>query len=376
MTLTNSGEQELDQVAIQLHGDFSAVNRCGTSLAGHSTCAIVVSFVPTQVGAESGTLTVSDILRSQTVTLAGTGLPPPRLSPAPVSVDFGTYTVGQTSTAQTVILTNSGGVPLSNVATNMSGDFAIAPGLNNCPPTLAVGAQCQIGMVFSPTDAGARSGSLTVTATELSKPLLVPLTGSAVPASGVSATPASIDFGSYALGQTSSVQKVTLTNNGGVLLSSLNATVTGDFSISAAGSTCGSTLAVKAQCQIGVVFSPSQGGQRTGTFTLTAAELAKPLLVGLSGTGLASPAISATPGSVSFGNYNVGQTSPVQTVTLTNSGGVPLTNVNAGVTGDFAIPSGTSTCGQTLAIGAQCQVGVVFVPTQSGSRAELISVCY
>lgn len=258
VTLTNSGDQELEQVAIQLHGDFSAVNRCGTSLAGHSTCAIVVSFVPTQVGAESGTLTVSDILRSQTVTLAGTGLPPPRLSPTPVSVDFGTYTVGQTSTVQTVTLTNSGGVPLSNVTTNMSGDFAIAPGLNNCPPTLAVGAQCQIGLVFSPTDSGARSGSLTVTATELSKPLLVPLTGTAVPASGVSATPASIDFGSYALGQTSSVQKVTLTNNGGVLLSSLNATVTGDFSISAAGSTCGSTLAVKAQCQIGVVFSPAR----------------------------------------------------------------------------------------------------------------------
>ena len=374
VTLTNNGDQSLDQVAIQLHGDFSAVNRCGTSLAGHSTCAIVVSFVPTQVGAESGTLTVSDIQRSRTVTLAGTGLPPPRLSPAPASVDFGTYTVGQTSTVQTVTLTNSGGVPLSDVTTNMSGDFAIAPGLNNCPPTLAVGVQCQIAMVFSPTDPGSRSGSLTVTATELSKPLLVPLAGTGVPASGVSATPASIDFGSYALGQTSTVQKVTLTNNGGVLLSSLNATVTGDFSISAAGSTCGSTLAVKAQCQVGVVFSPSQGGQRTGTFTLTAAELARPLQVALSGTGLASPAISATPGSISFGNYNVGQTSPVQTVTLTNSGGVTLTNVNAGVTGDFAIPSGASTCGQTLAIGAQCQVGVVFAPTQSGSRAGLLSV--
>lgn len=372
--LTNNGDQELDQVAIQLHGDFSAVNRCGTSLAGHSTCAIVVSFVPTQIGAESGMLTVSDIQRSQTVTLAGTGLPPPRLSPAPVSVDFGTYTVGQTSTVQTVTLTNSGGVPLSNVTTNMSGDFAIAPGLNNCPPTLAVGAQCQVGMVFSPTDAGSRSGSLTVTATELSKPLLVPLTGTGVPASGVSATPSSLDFGSYALGQTSSVQKVTLTNNGGVPLSSLNATVTGDFSISAAGSTCGSTLAVKAQCQIGVVFTPSQGGGRTGTFTLTAAELAKPLLVALSGTGLSTPAISAVPGSISFGNYNVGQTSPVQTVTLTNSGGVPLSNVNAGVTGDFAIPSGTNTCAQTLTVGAQCQVGVVFVPSQSGARAGLLSV--
>ncbi|HUB15787.1 MAG TPA: choice-of-anchor D domain-containing protein, partial [Acetobacteraceae bacterium] len=188
VTLTNDGDQALDQIAIQLHGDFSAVNRCGASLTGHSTCAIVVSFVPTQTGAESGTLTVTDILRSQTVTLAGTGLPPPRLMPAPVSVDFGTYTVGQTSTVQTVTLTNSGGVPLNNVTTNMTGDFAVAPGLNNCPPTLAVGAQCQVGMVFSPSQAGALSGSLTVTATELSKPLLVPLTGTGVPASGVSAT--------------------------------------------------------------------------------------------------------------------------------------------------------------------------------------------
>jgi len=80
----------------------------------------------------------------------------------------------------------------------------------------------------------------------------------------LSATPASIDFGSYARGQTSAVQKVTLTNNGGVPLSTLNATVTGDFAISAMASTCGSTLAVKAQCQIGVVFTPSQGGLRTG----------------------------------------------------------------------------------------------------------------
>jgi hypothetical protein len=98
------------------------------------------------------------------------------------------------------------------------------------------------------------------------------------------------------------------------------------------------------------------------------------LLVALSGTGLSSPAISAVPGSISFGSYNVGQTSPVQRVTLTNSGGVPLSNVNAGVTGDFAISSGTSTCGQTLAVGAQCQVGVVFVPSQSGARAGLLSV--
>jgi len=374
VTLTNNGDQALDLIAVQLHGDFSAVNSCGTSLAGHSTCAIVVSFVPTLVGAENGSLTVSDILRSQTVSLAGTGVPPPRLSPAPVSVDFGTYSEGQTSSVQTVTLTNSGGIPLTHVTPEMSGDFSIPAGLNNCTQTLAVGAQCQIGMVFIPSQTGARSGSLAVTATELAKPLLVPLSGYGVSPSGVSATPLSIDFGSYALGQTSAVQKVTLTNNGGVPLTSLNATVTGDYAISLAASTCGSTLAVKAQCQMGVVFTPSQGGLRTGTFTLTASELTKPLQVALTGTGLATPAISATPGSVSFGNYNVGQTSPVQTVLLINSGGVALSNVVAAVSGDFSIPPGTNTCGASLDVGAQCQVGVVFAPSQAGARPGLLAV--
>jgi hypothetical protein len=122
------------------------------------------------------------------------------------------------------------------------------------------------------------------------------------------------------------------------------------------------------------VFSPTQGGLRTGTFTATAAELAKPLLVALSGTGLSAPAISAVPGSISFGNYNVGQISPVQTVTVTNSGGVALSNLSATIAGDFSIPSGANSCGPNLAVGAQCQVGVVFVPAQAGGRGGSLTL--
>ncbi|HEX3473087.1 MAG TPA: choice-of-anchor D domain-containing protein, partial [Silvibacterium sp.] len=48
VTLINNGDQALELIATQVSGDFNAVNNCGTSLEGHSSCAITVNFIPTQ----------------------------------------------------------------------------------------------------------------------------------------------------------------------------------------------------------------------------------------------------------------------------------------------------------------------------------------
>jgi len=380
VTLTNNGDQALTLIAIQVSGDFSAVNQCGASLAGHSSCAVVVSFVPTQVGMENGTLIVSDMLRSQTVTLSGTGVAPPSISASPTSLVFGTFSVGQTSPVQVVTLTNTGGVTLSNLDFAVTGDFAIAAGAGTCGLTLAVGAQCLVGVTFTPSQTGQLVGRLTVGATELGKPVLVALGGTGVPDSGISATPVSISFGNYAVGQSSPVQPVTVTNNGGVPLTHLAWAVTGDFALPSSASTCGTSLAVGAQCQIGVVFAPSQAGTRTGLLTVTAKELSAPLTVTLSGTGLTTPALSASAGSISFGNDPVGQTSSAQTVILTNGGGATLTNLVAAVTGDFAIQTGgsgaggASACGQTLAVGTNCAISLTFTPSQAGARSGALTL--
>ena len=385
VTLTNSGDQALALIATQVSGDFGVVNQCGPSLAGHSSCAIVVSFVPTQIGQETGTLIVSDALRSQAVTLAGTGLPPPNISPTPTSVFFGTITVGQTSPLQMVTLTNSGGVELTQLGLQLTAGFSIDAGSSNCGTVLAAGAKCQLGLVFAPSQPGQFAGDLTVTAVQLSKPVQVALSATAVHASGISVTPAAVNFGSYAVGETSPAQMVTVTNNGGVPLTHLTAAVTGDFGIAAAFSNCGTTLAVGAQCEYGVVFAPSQAGTRTGTFTVTATELTKPLGVALSGTGVTAPGIAATAGSISFGAYPVGQTSPAQMVTLTNTGGAALSDLAVAVSGDFAIQStgsgaggngtgGNGACGATLAIGASCSVSLTFTPSQAGGRTGALTV--
>jgi hypothetical protein len=176
VTLTNTGDQPLTQINVLATGDFTIVNDCGALLQGHGSCAITAAFAPTRIGAETGTLTVADELRDQTVALSGTGQAPPGVSATPAAISFGGYAVGTKSSAQTVTVTNSGGVPLTNLSAAITAGFAIAT--NQCPATLAAGAACPLSITFSPAVAGAASGTLTLTAGNLLRPLTVALTGS------------------------------------------------------------------------------------------------------------------------------------------------------------------------------------------------------
>lgn len=175
VTLTNTGDASLTEVQASVTGDFTAVNNCGTSLSGHASCTVEVSFVPTKVGAESGTLTITDMLGSHTVMLAGMGEAGPSVTVTPSPLQFGGYGVGQTAPAQTVTLTNNGGVALSDITANITTGFSIAA--NTCTGTLAVGSSCSVGVTFAPTAAGAATGTLTVTVGSSSQTYKVPLTG-------------------------------------------------------------------------------------------------------------------------------------------------------------------------------------------------------
>jgi hypothetical protein len=180
--LTNAGDAALTGIAAQIaSGDFTVVNGCGNSLNGHSSCALLVAFVPKSVGAGTGALTVTDEYRSQTVTLSGTGVAPPGVSLSPVSgMTFAASGVGQSTAAQTVTLTNNGGMPLLIQSMGATGDFAIVAGSNTCAASLAVGAQCTAQIAFMPTAAGTRAGSLTVVDNAGSSPQSLPLTGMGV----------------------------------------------------------------------------------------------------------------------------------------------------------------------------------------------------
>lgn len=102
--------------------------------------------------ADSGNSRVLEFDSSLTVPLAGV---------SPGALAFAGQPVGYTSPSQAVTLSNTGNAPLTIAAISANGDFS-ADG-HACGSSLAAGKSCAISVAMTPTFAGARSGTLTVT---------------------------------------------------------------------------------------------------------------------------------------------------------------------------------------------------------------------
>ena len=182
ITLTNNGDNALTLISVQVSGGhFTAVNTCGTTLAGHSACTIAVASDPTAVGAVSGVLTVSDQFKAQTVSLSGTGVAPPGVSLSPTAgLTFAATGVAESSAAQTVTLSNQGGFPLAIAGLAVTGDFTLPASLNTCGASVAPESSCTLQLTFVPTVAGLRTGMLTVTDNAIDSPQTLLLQGEGV----------------------------------------------------------------------------------------------------------------------------------------------------------------------------------------------------
>ncbi len=199
ITLTNAGDVPLTLItAVVTSGDFVASNGCSTSLAAHSTCAVNLTFVPTAVGMRTGSVTITDGIRYQTVPLNGTGIAPPGVSLSPSSLDFGAAGVGQSTAAQTLTLTNNGGLLLLITSSAISGDFALSG--STCGSTLGVGSACTIAVAFAPSAAGTRTGALTLVDNAPSGKQIVNFSGTGIDFSVVpsGATTATVSSGTSA----------------------------------------------------------------------------------------------------------------------------------------------------------------------------------
>lgn len=198
------------------------------------------------------------------------------------------------------------------------------------------------------------------------------------PAPVASISPTGLSFGSVTINTPSTAQTVKLTNTGDAILSITGIAVTGtNASDFAQSNTCGNSVAAGANCAISVIFTPKATGSRSASLTITDNAANSPQTVSLSGTGTNTPTPTATlsTGSLVFSGQNIGSTSTVQAVTLSNTGnatlnitGIAVTGTNAG---DFAQ---TNTCGSSVVAGTNCAINVIFTPSASGNRSALISV--
>jgi hypothetical protein len=175
-TLTNNQTVALTSIAITTAGDFAvSATTCTTSLIAKGKCTISVTFTPTQTGARTGQLSVSDSASNspQTLTLSGTGIAPATLTPT--TATYALQTVGTTSLPKTFTLTNNQTVTLTGLAISTTGDFAVSA--TTCTTSLAAKGKCTISVTFTPTATGTRTGQLGVADSASNSPQTSKLTG-------------------------------------------------------------------------------------------------------------------------------------------------------------------------------------------------------
>jgi hypothetical protein len=175
------------------------------------------------------------------------------------------------------------------------------------------------------------------------------------------------------VGNESGAQPGTLTNTGGSELAISNMAISGtnatDFGRSG---TCASSLGAGMSCTVNVTFTPTALGQRSAAITITNDGVGSPQVLSLNGLG-AEPGPNATlsPTSLSFGNEDVGTTSPAQSVKVSNYGAMTLDIAAIAASTDFGE---TNTCAATLASGDSCTVNVTFTPGSSGDLNGTLSL--
>ena len=291
MTMTNNQSQALS-FTFTTSGDYTAVgngtNPCNGTLAAKGKCTFGVTFKPTYNGQIKGALTVSHNAAGSPTSggLTGTGQNGPAvpLTFSPSNLNFGNVVIGS-SISKTLTIKNvtTATVTLTNITG--SGYFTVsAGGTSPCSGPLSAGKTCTATVTYKPLVVGSNLGGITVIDNASVSTQVENAAGTGILA--VTASPNTISFGTVAVGSTSAVQVVTLTNYSTTAIPLTSAVASGDFIATTGGGVpCGANIPANGICTLGVEFSPTVTGAIGGDLTVTDGTATSPQVVGLSGTG-------------------------------------------------------------------------------------------
>ncbi len=210
----------------------------------------------------------------------------------PDSLSFDAQQIGATSQPQTATLRNVGSAALTVSSITISSDFAQT---NNCGTAVPAAGICTFSVMFTPTVAGTRNGSMQIQDDAAGSPHAISLSGVGS-GSGGNLLPASLVFSSVPVGTASASQTATLTNSGNSSLNISDVQITGDF---AQTNNCPTALPSGFSCTVGVTFHPSVSGIRTGTLTISDNVAGGSQTVNITGNG-ADFTLSSSSGSTTI----------------------------------------------------------------------------
>lgn len=285
ITLTNSGNESVSITQASATGTGFSANglSSGATIAAGQSTTFTAQFAPTTAGSASGSISVGSNAPNSplTIALSGSGSQA-QISAVPGTAGFGNVSTG-TSNSQTIELTNNGTASLVISGATVSGAGFTITGLST-PLTIPTGSNKTFNAVFTPTAAGAVTGSISLTSNAPNSPFTIALSGTGAAGTHVLAfSTANLSFGSVNVGSNSDLSAaLTNTGNSSVTISSANISGAG-FTVS--GISSGETLSAGQSIPVTVQFAPATAGAVSGNVSLISNATNSPTAMTLSGTG-------------------------------------------------------------------------------------------
>lgn len=283
------------------------------------------------------------------------------LTAAPVN--FGSVPVG-TKSSKTLTVTATKALTITGVSTTAPFTASIPGGT----ATLAAGGTLAVPVTFTPTAAGAASGTATFTTS--AGTVGFDLNGVGTQA-GLSAGPASLDFGTIPTGANKTLS-VTITNTGTTTATVSSTTApTGPFSASSLPA-AGTTIAAGASVAISVKYAPTAAGTATSSVKVTGSTGAVTIsLKGISISGAPHLTISPTP--LAFGATLLGTTTSA-TFNISNTGNTNLTITKAAPPVGVFNTTTPIAEGQLIVPDEEVQQKITYTPTAPGASSASYSI--
>ncbi len=375
--VTNSGCADLKvsdvTVGGQNAGDF-LIDKAAlvkNAVTAGSSQPFTVTFKPTAAGMRSATVTVVSDAGNKVITVLGNGTTAMG-KVAPGTLAFGNQALMMASMPQNLTVSNTGTGVLHLLGMTFGGKDAASFSLSGmAPATVAANGMAMVGVLCTPTAAGALAGTLTI-ATDVGNLGPVTLTCTGVTPM-ISVAPTSLDFGPVSIGATSMAMAVTITNSGSDTLNVTDVLVAGqdqnDFTITdpPAGPMA---LKPKDTLVFHVAFAPQQDAMEMAEVDISSDDpMMGTAVVKLMGSG-AQANLAVSDMTLDFGGVPT-ESKAQKSLTLSNTGDLPvkITSIIAG--GAFTVDSAG---GQTLKPNDMVALNVTFSPIANGAQMSTLTI--
>jgi len=283
---TNYGQTPITVSNAIMSGNYTQRNKCAKALKPGYTCNFYITFTPTDIVQQPGTLTITDDDPSspQVINLTGLGSSV-NVKPTYPGANFGMLTFGDKRT-HAATLSNVSQVPVTiqNVVTVglNAADFSF---VDNCGNVVAPGSNCTWTVTFSPTPQtyiadGIERANLMIYDDAPGSPHSIRLYGQGT---ALAINAATIDFGHVAIGIRDTARTITIQNVWGSPINFASIQTVGDY---AQTNTCGDALAPGATCSVFVTFTPQIAGNDGGLLNINSDDGASPRQIVLQGIGV------------------------------------------------------------------------------------------